>query len=191
METVVLPFRLIVNQALLLLLAIAIEAMVLRQRLRYPPRKSIEYSASLNLWSTLIGWLIFFAAAGSIPFIPALRMELINFIFFNRWSTDLFSGLVIVGFFTFFITVIVELVGFILLQWLRQEQESLESSYGRSRRGLTLDILPRRSRRGLVASTSTDEVREASRLSALLAANAVSYLAVVVVLATLQLVMQA
>ncbi|MEB3356408.1 MAG: hypothetical protein VKK04_06755 [Synechococcales bacterium] len=184
MQTVVLPFRLIVNQALLLLLAIAIEAMVLRQQLKYPPRKSIEYSASINLWSTLIGWLIFFVVAGGIPLLPAIKLELINFIFFDRWSPDLFSWLVTAGFFTFFITVFVELIGFLQLQRLRQEREEIESKYTQQRR---LPKYIKASRLGPgINAPSTDRTNEAEPLYAILVANAASYTAIVAVLVALQ-----
>ena len=50
------PFRLIVTQSLLIVVAIALEAIILRRFLQYPPRKSVEYSTSINLFSLVVGW---------------------------------------------------------------------------------------------------------------------------------------
>ena len=57
----VLPLRAIVFQCLLLLVAIALEAKVLRRQLQLGYQPSIRYAASLNLLTVVLGWMAFFS----------------------------------------------------------------------------------------------------------------------------------
>ncbi len=86
----VLPLRAVLFQFLFLMIAIAIDSVVLYRNvveLEYKP--SVQYAATANLFSTLLGWLVFF---GIQPLLPlGLREQLISFIFFgtfflNDWS---------------------------------------------------------------------------------------------------------
>jgi hypothetical protein len=116
MISIVLPLRTFVTQAMLLLVAIAIEAFILQWNLRFTYRKSVEYSTSINLLSTVLGWLTFFLLEPS--FENESRIALMNFLFFDRWPPPtnfiiLSSGLVI-----FFTSFLAKLLGLEGLEWL-------------------------------------------------------------------------
>lgn len=112
----VVPLRMIVFQTLFLLIAIATEGYVLRRQLEIAPRPSIEYAASINLLTTLIGWLIFFVAEENLP--EMIRIQLINYVFFNQLSSGMASWLIPAGFVTFFLSFFIKLQGLFLLQLL-------------------------------------------------------------------------
>lgn len=85
----VLPLRAILLQILFLTIAIAIESFVLHRKLYLSRRTSIEYAASLNLFSTIFGWAIFFLVN---PFLGIVfQHEIINYILFGRFATLEFS----------------------------------------------------------------------------------------------------
>jgi hypothetical protein len=112
------PLRMIAFQCLFLLIAIAIEGYILRRELAIAPRPSIEYAASVNLLSTLVGWLVFF---GIEPLIPLpLRVQLLNCIFFDQWSSSMASWIIPAGFVTFFVSFFIKLQGLTQLQALLQ-----------------------------------------------------------------------
>ena len=104
-EAAVLPLRAIVFQCLLLLVAIALEAIVLRRRLRLGYQPSIRYAASLNLLAVVLGWMVFL---GFEPLLPAaLRTQIISYVLFgnfyvNEWSGGLGVVIVMAGLVTFF-----------------------------------------------------------------------------------------
>ena len=82
MFSFVLPLRAIVFQMLFLSLAIAIEALVFQKQWKLSRKASIEYSLGLNLFSTGLGWLVFFAVQ---PFLSTnLKKQIITFVFFNN-----------------------------------------------------------------------------------------------------------
>ncbi|MFB2976393.1 filament integrity protein FraC [Microseira sp. BLCC-F43] len=78
----VLPLRAIVFQMLFLSLAIAIEALVFQKQWKLSRKASIEYSLGLNLFSTCLGWLVFFAVDRFLS--TNLKKQIITFIFFNN-----------------------------------------------------------------------------------------------------------
>jgi len=78
----VLPLRAIVFQMLFLSLAIAIEALVFQKQWKLSRKASIEYSLGLNLFSTCLGWLVFFAVERFLS--TNLKKQIITFIFFNN-----------------------------------------------------------------------------------------------------------
>lgn len=82
MFTDVLPLRAILFQLLFLVLAIAIEAIVLQRYLGIGQKTSIQYAATANLVAAVVGWLIFFTAESSLP--PVWRVQLIGYIFYDR-----------------------------------------------------------------------------------------------------------
>jgi len=106
-EATVLPLRAIIFQCLLLLVAITLEAIVLRRRLQLGYQPSIRYAASLNLLAVVLGWMVFL---GVEPWLPtALRTQIISYILFgnfyvNEWSSSLGIVIVLAGLVTFFIT---------------------------------------------------------------------------------------
>lgn len=76
----VLPLRAVVFQSLLLLISIAIESLVLQRLLNISRKTATEYSATLNLLSTFVGWLCFFVMEAITR--RFLETQLIRYIFF-------------------------------------------------------------------------------------------------------------
>ncbi|BDI20203.1 hypothetical protein ANSO36C_60050 [Nostoc cf. commune SO-36] len=69
---------------LFVLIAIPIEAYVLQSRLKFDKKTSIFYAISINLFSSVIGWLIFFISEPILP--TQVKSELVNYIFFNSFK---------------------------------------------------------------------------------------------------------
>ena len=168
MFSVVLPLRAILFQLLFLLLAIAIESIVLQERLKLSRRISLEYSASINLLSTAIGWLFFFTLEPALPL--AWKGPLISYVLFNARSTNTNTLLIMLGLFTFFGTFIVELQGLELLQVLLQRNKKEEAIPQKTYRAR--DKVQRRQLN--LAATN--------RATTILLANACSYSAVLLIL---------
>lgn len=165
----------------MLLFVIAVESVVLRRRLKFPPRRSVEYAMSLNLLSLVIGWLVFFVAIallGDSPSANAIETDLINLLFLNGQLPNTFLWIVIAGFITFFVTVFIEISGFFQLQQLRGEQKQIEVRYGQRK-----PRFPMGYRRGTM--TGQPETKPAY---AILIANATSYSLMLTVLIVLQLI---
>lgn len=86
----VLPLRAVVFQTLLLLISIAIESLVLQRILNISRKTATEYSATLNLLSTFVGWLCFFVIEAITR--RFFETQLIRYIFFDRFvSPNIFS----------------------------------------------------------------------------------------------------
>ncbi|HEY9747914.1 MAG TPA: filament integrity protein FraC [Allocoleopsis sp.] len=168
MFSVVLPLRAILFQLLFLLVAIAIESIVLQERLNLSRRISLEYSASINLLSTAIGWLFFFTLEPALPL--AWKGPLMSYVLFNARSTNTNTLLIMLGLFTFFGTFIVELQGLELLQLLLQRNKKEEATPPKAYRAR--DKAQRRQLN--LAATN--------RATTILLANACSYSAILLIL---------
>jgi hypothetical protein len=101
------PLGAILFNFLFLLVAIPLEAYVLNTRLKFDKKTSTFYAVSINLFSNVIGWIIFFFID---PVLPAqIKSELINFIFFNRLQAPSIQTLIILtAFIIFFATFLVK-----------------------------------------------------------------------------------
>jgi hypothetical protein len=123
----VLPLRAIAYQILFLLIAIAIEAWVLRRLLKTAPRQSIQYATTVNLLCTIVGWLAFFlfyAFTSALPSGATTRFDvnLIDFIFFDRWSSETATSLIFISFVMFFASFAIKQGGLSGLRWLLQTE---------------------------------------------------------------------
>ena len=118
MFSLLLPLRAIVFQLLFLLVTISLESFVIEKHLDVPRKTSVDYAASINLIATVSGWLIFFYFEPHLPPVP--QTVLMKFILFNEWSESTLILLFAFGFFTFFITLIIKIAGFELLEILAQ-----------------------------------------------------------------------
>lgn len=121
----VLPLRAILFQLLLLLIAIAIEAVIYHRKLKLPRQTSVEYSISLNLLSTVLGWIAFFMIQTQLS--PSVRIQLISRIFFDSFygTFNVLPMLVIlVTVSAFGFIYLVELKGLDLLQALLKTSQS-------------------------------------------------------------------
>jgi len=121
----VLPLRAVVFQFLFLLMAIAIEAVVFYRILNLDYKTSMQYSATVNLLSTVLGWLIFFNVQALLP--EALRSQLISYIFFERffamWTVSVAPILVVLSLAMFLGTFLVKLKGLEFLEKILEKTE--------------------------------------------------------------------
>ena len=120
------PFQLVLTQSLLVVVAIALESLVIHRGLKYPPRKSVEYAISLNFFSLFIGWFFFLTLIGSFPLPLVIKQDIINLILFDQWSTSTLAWTMTIGIVTFFGTLFVESVGIYYLRQLRKEEKPTE-----------------------------------------------------------------
>lgn len=187
MVTDVLPLRAIILQCLLLTVTVAIEAIVLFKMLRtpddkpIPPKQSVQYATSINLISTVLGWFTiftFFSLETALPIQWAQPLEtaLLNFIFFNQYTYQSLSILIVLGFATFFISFIVKQVSLWGLRWLLQSEFPQIAEEADTEKEKTQSIRDLRK-----------EPRNNNQLNitAVLFANAWSYSAVLLILLTL------
>jgi hypothetical protein len=109
--TGVLPLRAIAFQMLFLLVAIAIEGLILQSRLQLRRKESMEYAVVVNLLTTILGWMVFFMAEPWFP--DYLRHALIEYVFFG--GTPFSTPLIGAGFCIFILTFTLKLQG---MTWL-------------------------------------------------------------------------
>lgn len=177
-ELGIMPLRAIAFQSMLLMVAIVLEAMVLRQQLRLGYRTSMHYSATINLLATSLGWIAFFAIEAVLPL--ALRSQIISYVLFNRfypnnWQDILPVVVVVVAIVAFFVTYWIKLQGLMFLLQLLGEisvdttPEAIEDN--RSQRY-------ERARRAQIEG----QRGHSPRALAVLEANAVSFTAILLVL---------
>lgn len=103
------PFGAILFNFLFLLVAIPIESFILNSRLRFDRRTSVFYAISINLFSNVIGWVVFFFSEPVLPI--RIKSELINYIFFDRLqSTNIQSLIILTAFIIFFGTFLVKYI---------------------------------------------------------------------------------
>ncbi len=174
LQTLILPFRTMVLQGLLLIVATAIEAAVIHNRLGISKRGSVQYALALNLTSTVIGWTLLFTLE---PFLSEpWRLNLMSYVLFNRSFGPVSSAstLMVVGLFGMYLgTFLIETqaMNILLRIWAppipRQEYDTSEVKYNRTQR---------------YKSSWTARFRS----NALLRANAISYTAILVLLFVLQ-----
>lgn len=171
------PLRAIAFQSMLLLVAIALESIVLRQALRLGYQTSVQYAATLNLMTTSLGWLAFLSLEPLLPL--ELRQQVISYILFNRfygngWLNRLPVVVVMAGLVAFFATYWFKLQGLSWLVRLLGRAPMVEAPSvaitTRSRRGQPV-------RREKSATSNT-----AAYTLAVLQANALSFTAIVVLL---------
>jgi hypothetical protein len=131
MFSIVLPLQAILFQSLFLAIAIAIEAYIFQRQWKLGRRKSVEYSLALNLFSTVVGWVIFFAAQPLLS--PALKKQIITYIFFNNLASTASSGSFLYGeiallvFLSFVFILISELIFLEVLRSLTREESPVQS----------------------------------------------------------------
>jgi hypothetical protein len=121
MFSFVMPLRAIMLQGLLLLLAIAIESFVFQGRWKLSRKNSVDYSMAINLFSTVVGWALFFIVQPVLPI--DLKQQIVNYVFFNYFknlSTSpnslFYSELIVIIFVAFILNFIIELQGLNFLQ---------------------------------------------------------------------------
>lgn len=165
--TDVLPLKAILFQLLFVVLAIAIEAIVLQRYLGIGRKTSIQYTATANLLSTVVGWFIFFVVTPLLP--PDWQLQVVNFVFFDLTNnTPILVGL---AFLTFLGTFIVK---FQSLEWLDLILENKKTAEAEAK-----DIAKFRGRAG----QRQPFANVPNRALAVLWANAASFSAITLIIA--------
>ncbi|MBD2507518.1 filament integrity protein fraC [Nostoc muscorum FACHB-395] len=131
---------------LFVLIAIPIEAYLLHYRLKFDKKTSTFYAISINLFSSVIGWFIFFVSEPMLPI--QMRAELINYMFFNNFkSPNSQAFLILTAFIIFFATFLMKFfilkVLLLLLneQFLVKKPEEEEAQISQRRRWRTFGNL--------------------------------------------------
>ncbi|MEM8807444.1 MAG: filament integrity protein FraC [Cyanobacteria bacterium P01_G01_bin.38] len=166
----VFPLKAMIFQLLFLLVAIALEAGVLRQRLRLGYQASVQYAAVINLLATVIGWLIFLSIEPLVN--PTLRIQIISYVLFNRFLNNTMMSqmgwiVLISGLAAFFITLLIKLKGLELMM-------RITDSWDIPKQPKTLS---REEKYALARSTGQSLTQKASSqfVTAVLQANALSF----------------
>lgn len=127
----ILPLGAILFQTLFLLIAIPLEGYILNRSLKFDKKTSIFYAIAMNVFSSVIGWNVFFIIE---PILSVdIKSELISYIFFNAFtSTTIQNYLILTAFIIFFVTFLVKFVFLklliISLDEIGKKQESREKS---------------------------------------------------------------
>ncbi|MCJ8278725.1 MAG: filament integrity protein fraC, partial [Rivularia sp. ALOHA_DT_140] len=104
----VFPFGVVLFDFLFLLVAIPIEAYILNRRLKFYKRTSSFYAISMNVFSNVIGWVIFFLIEPT-NFFDTYKAEFIGYLLYNHpLDSQIYGGIVLAAFVTFFGTLIVK-----------------------------------------------------------------------------------
>ena len=123
----VLPLRAIVLQTLFLLMAVAIEAAVLQRRMSLAPKDSVYFAAAMNLLCVILGWLALFIFLNIADVLPlGLQVPLISFIFFDQWSGETATLLIVSCFIIFFASLGIKLLGLLGLRLLLEMEKKEE-----------------------------------------------------------------
>lgn len=122
----ILPLRAIALQILFLLIAIAIESSILFRRLKLTPREGVQYAATLNLFSAVLGWIAIFTIAnteiaGQLRQSLDVEVTLISLVLFNQASFVSSNGiavLLLAGLATLPVSFAIKQLGLLLLKWV-------------------------------------------------------------------------
>ncbi|MBE9064335.1 filament integrity protein FraC [cf. Phormidesmis sp. LEGE 11477] len=110
----ILPIRTIVFQILFLMVAIVIEAGILRQRLRLGFQTSVQYALVTNLATVVAGWIVFLVVE---PLASAsIREQIISYVLFDNllvsgWTTRTGFLLFVCAIFVFFLAFFIKAKG--------------------------------------------------------------------------------
>lgn len=166
------PFGIILFDFLFLLVAIPVEAYILNRRLKFDKRTSSFYAISMNVFSNVIGWIIFFIIERTSLF-DNYRIGIINYILYNRLPDNFSGSIILVAFTTFFGTLVVKFALLKLFIISLSDPGEKQPEVGPEDTILTM----RKSRRGKrIAWQST------SLLTTTLLATALSYTAITLVI---------
>ncbi|MBD2387069.1 filament integrity protein FraC [Cylindrospermum sp. FACHB-282] len=164
-----LPIGTILFHLLFLLVAIPIEAYVLHHWLKFDKKTSTFYAISINLFSSVIGWIMFFMVEPILPI--QAKSELISYVFFNQFkSPNIHTFVIFTAFIIFFTTFLLK---FLLLKVLLISLNELgikkveESETSQRQRGRRLGIL---------------KLQNANLITTTLIANSLSYTAIALVI---------
>lgn len=167
----IVPIGAILFDFLFVLIAIPIEAYVLNARLLFDKKTSIFYAISINLFSSVIGWIVFFMVQPILP--VQIKSELINYVFFNNFKSSSTQALIIVtAFIIFFATFLAKFFILKLLLFV------LDEAAGKAKNEEEITDGQRRQRRRV----SKYKIQNTNLVTATLIANSLSYSAITMIL---------
>jgi len=163
----ILPIGVVLFNILFLLVAIPIEAYILNMRLGFDKKSSIFYAISMNLFSGVIGWTIFFLIEPILP--GQWRAELISYVFFSTFQnsnieTVLIFTVLVIFFTTFLIKFSLLKVLLITLNGIPIKEETQTSERSRRKR------------------TDKNKIQNTNLVTTTLIANSLSYSAITLIL---------
>jgi hypothetical protein len=166
------PLRAILFQLLFLAIAIAIEAFVLQKKLKVSRKTSVQYATSMNLLSTIVGWLLFFNLEPLLP--SPYKAQLISYMLFNQFfvanTAQTMSTFLTLGMMLAFVgTFVMERKGLDLLEFLLEINPTKEKDYQK--------IYQYRDRQQRQEATLVDR----NRAITILIANTCSYAVILVI----------
>ncbi|MFB2769913.1 filament integrity protein FraC [Pelatocladus sp. BLCC-F211] len=162
----VVPLGAILFSFLFLLISIPLEAYILNSVLKFDKKTSSFYAICMNLFSNVVGWIIFFLIE---PFMSIrLKTGLMNLIFFDQILPSIINLMILTAFIVFFGTFLVK--SFIL----RAALISLTDFWKKQDESDSQKVL---SRREFKMRLQTKNI-----FTSVLIANALSYTAVVLIL---------
>lgn len=167
----VFPFKAILYQLLFLVIAIALEAFILKRYLGIGRKTCIQYTATANLLSTVVGWFLFFLIEPILS--PAWRQDLIDFVFFDLTKNS--PVLIGIAFCTFLGTFVIKLQGLDLLDQILGIKKPLPPE--------AEEPLKFRGRMARQQARHQHFVNMPSRALAVLWANAASFSAITLIIA--------
>lgn len=169
----ILPLGAILFNFLFILVAIPLEGYVFNRRLNFDKKTSVFYAIAVNLFSSALGWTIFFLLEPVLPIY--LKSELINFVFFNSFrSPNTASILILTTVIIFFTTVIMKFFLLQLFVYLLKEDVFTKKEE-------SAITLPRPQRRRL-RLPSRVRFQSTNLVTTTLIANALSYSAITMIL---------
>ncbi|MDB9466618.1 filament integrity protein FraC [Dolichospermum circinale] len=165
---IILPIGAIFFEILFLLAAIPVEASVLNKWLKFDKKTSIFYAITINVFSSVIGWIIFFMIEPILP--TTIKSELINYVFFNKLKDTSISSLIILLSFTIFLATFI--VKFLIMKMLIIVMDE-------SGKKTEIDIISSQQR---AIYMNIAKLQNTSLVTAILIANSLSYTAITIIL---------
>ncbi|MEH2065390.1 MAG: filament integrity protein FraC [Nostoc sp.] len=163
------PIGGILFDLLFVMIAIPVEAYVLHYRLKFDKKTSTFYAISINLFSSVIGWFIFFVSEPLLPI--EVKSELINYMFFNGFkSPNTQTVIILTACIIFFATFLMK---FFILRGLLL---SLNETFAKK------EEEPQTSHRQKRLRLSSVNFQNTNLVTTILIANSLSYSAITVIL---------
>ncbi|MEH1783394.1 filament integrity protein FraC [Nostoc sp.] len=167
------PIGGILFDLLFVLIAIPIEAYILHSRLKFDKKTSIFYAISINLFSSVIGWFIFFVSEPMLPI--QVKSELINYMLFNSFKLPSTQTLIILtACIIFFATFLMKF--FILRVLLFSLHEPI------AKKEVNKEEEPPISQRQQRLRLSSVNFQNTNLVTTILIANSLSYTAITIIL---------
>lgn len=144
----ILPLKAIVFQILFLMVAVTLEAGILRQYLRLGFKTSVQYATAVNLAAVVVGWIAFLVIEPLSP--PEIKYQIISYILFDRlltegWTAGIGASLLLLAVVAFCVTFFIKWLGIELFlksddAWFvprDPEKFSRKERYAHARQGQT------------------------------------------------------